>query len=522
MAKRILLLLGMLTVFLAGCQSATAYPTATATETVAAQNTRQAGINQPDLRKGSQDNGQAEACSRAQQEQALQPDQVPDWDSFNMATCYQLQIEILPALPGYQGSGTITFTNPSSETLQSIVLRAYPNAPVIYGGSLQVLEAEVDGQSVQPEVFLSDRSAVRLPLQSELLPGEQIQIDLKFAGRLPESLNEMPQVYGVFYASREPVSLSLANWYPILAELESGTWQAEPVSGLGDAVVSPAAFYEVRVDAPEGWQVVSSGTEIEPGFYTTGPMRDFMLVASPQYQRFEQQQGDLRLRVFSLPGGEARAEEALQVTAEALELFTEMFGPYPYNELDVVAQPLYLALGVEYPGLFTLKDTLLEPADDQPWLLSLVTAHETAHQWWYGLVGNDVLKDPWQDEALATFSSLLYQEAYEPANFRGTLAAYQNNVERAVGAAQDPNFTASLRSFAQQPQLYGPLVYQRGGLFFLALRDEIGSQDFYQALQHYYAVQRYQLADPQDLLQSFESSCDCELDEFYAAWDIND
>jgi hypothetical protein len=462
-----------------------------------------------------------EPCDRELQALAMRPAHIPDWDQLPIPACYQLSLELQPDLPGYQGTETITFTNLTGQPLAHIVLRTYPNAEVIYGGSLQVSEAFVDGEPVQPEVILPDQTAVRLPLAAELSPGHSVKIDLRFEGRLPDDLADAPSAYGVYNASSSPRSLSLANWYPILAEWQAGDWQAQAVSGLGDAVVSTIALYEVRVHAPQDWLVVTSGREIEPGFFVTGPMRDFMLVASPEYEVAEQEIDDLRLRMFSLPGGTARASEALQATTRAMELFEERFGAYPYNELDIVSLPLNLALGVEYPGLFSLKDTLFDSRSDQPWLLNLVAAHEAAHQWWYALVGNDVLENPWQDEALATYSSLLYQEVYEPANYQGTLAAYQRTVDQVVAAAENPDFTRSVRAFADQPTLYGPLVYQRGALFYMALREEIGSQAFFKALQSYYQAQQYQLADPQTLLLAFENACDCDLDDFFARWEID-
>ena len=34
-------------------------------------------------------------------------------------------------------------------------------------------------------------------------------------------------------------------------------------------------------------------------------------------------------------------------------------------------------------------------------------SHEVAHEWFYGLVGNDQGRDPWLDEAFATYAEAL-------------------------------------------------------------------------------------------------------------------
>lgn len=43
-------------------------------------------------------------------------------------------------------------------------------------------------------------------------------------------------------------------------------------------------------------------------------------------------------------------------------------------------------------------------------LLEYVIAHETAHQWWYSAVGNDEISEPWLDEALTEYSTIVYFE----------------------------------------------------------------------------------------------------------------
>ena len=62
------------------------------------------------------------------------------------------------------------------------------------------------------------------------------------------------------------------------------------------------------------------------------------------------------------------------------------------------------------------------------------------------------------------------------------------------------------------------MVYSKGGLFFEALRQEIGDQAFFQALQAYFRDNQYRIADPDDLLNAFENAAGRQLDEFYQRW----
>ena len=40
----------------------------------------------------------------------------------------------------------------------------------------------------------------------------------------------------------------------------------------------------------------------------------------------------------------------------------------------------------------------------------LVLVHEVAHQWFYGMVGNSQFRDPWLDEAFATWAEAVVDE----------------------------------------------------------------------------------------------------------------
>jgi aminopeptidase N len=341
-------------------------------------------------------------------------------------------------------------------------------------------------------------------------------------------LNDQEGVYGVFNFDSGDQVLTLANWFPILAAWQDGDWQVDPVYGVGDAVVSETALYEVEVTAPKDWQIVTTGSEIgrtdlDGGVvhkFTSGPARDFAVVASPNFAGQQMETDGVLVRHWGLPDGEGRWGEAMQATLDALAVFDQRFGAYPYAELDVVAVPLELASGVEYPGLFLLEKQLYRPDEELPFLLGLVAAHEVAHQWWYGVVGNDVLAHPWQDEALATFSSLVYQEKYQPEVLAGTITHYQEDRLMAEDSTGDTGIDQPVQDFLDRIETYSPVVYSKGALFFVDLRREIGDRAFFEALRSYYAKYAGQIATPEDLLGEFENACQCELDNVYTQWGV--
>ena len=146
-------------------------------------------------------------------------------------------------------------------------------------------------------------------------------------------------------------------------------------------------------------------------------MRDFYFTSSDRYELLDTQIGDTTLNVYAPAEADEQHELALRYAADAFESFSERFGPYPFTELDVVGiPPLPGAGGVEYPGIVVV----VVPEDPQSTFFEGATAHEVAHQWFYSVVGNDQIDEPWLDESLAQYATLLYYlDVYGEAGYNG-------------------------------------------------------------------------------------------------------
>ena len=177
------------------------------------------------------------------------------------------------------------------------------------------------------------------------------------------------------------------------------------------------------------------------------------------------------------------------------------------------------ALGVEFPGIVLIGASLYEAPEKPEFSVSI--AHEVAHQWWYGVVGNDVFDEPWLDEAPTTYSSSLYYEyALGPEYAEGLRQYWQDRYDRLLSEGGDDSITASLAHFESlnRPAVYGAVVYTKGALFFQALREEIGDEAFFKGMQDYYKEEFFEIARTDDLLAAFEQAAGRPLDDFYQEW----
>jgi aminopeptidase N len=395
-----------------------------------------------------------------------------------------------------------------------------------------VSEVMVNNDLVSFSNFLSDYTGLKISLSAPLLSGEMVDIKLVFSGSLPDEISSERFLYGTFYQGDHHDLWVLANVYPILANLSDGGWSAREVLPGGDPVTSQIALYSVRITIPSDWKMVATGTIVEENKIseellrissTSGPMRDFMIVAGKQLNQISVTTEDgIQLNQWFTPGAaEVNAEIALKIAKQALKIFQSEFGPYPYKELDMVAVPLDNALGVEYPGLVLLQDGLYQTPDEYN-TFAIVIAHEIAHQWWYNLIGNDVYEAPWLDEALATYSGYLYARKLSPVFYNG-VKQYQEGRVTSVESEFGPQpFDRPIDYYLKNEKAYSAIVYQKGAQFLDALRGEIGDQEFTQALRMYFSANRYKLVQPADFLIQFEEACSCHLDSFYTKWGVEE
>jgi aminopeptidase N len=381
-----------------------------------------------------------------------------------------------------------------------------------------VLALEVNGEAAVAPPSPAG-GALRVPLNPPLAEGQPVVLGLEFRLTVPPGPGAG---YGLLGFTDEVLSLS--HVLPMVAVYDDGGWRAEPPALHGDLVYSDAAFFLVRVSAPERFTLAASGVEVnrrsdggrQEVTYAVGPARDFFLAASERFTVQSQAADDVTIRSYTLPELEETSPTALEHAADALAILEPMLGEFPYTELDIISTGLQ-ALGMEYPGAFALAFPLYDPQNTSygPVVLEATIVHELAHQWFFNLVGNDVLNEPWLDEALAQFATLAYfEEAYGTSGAEGFHEALQERWRR----VQEAEIPIGMPVGAYTPQEYGAIVYGRGPLFLEELRKEMGRATFADFLRDYVRSNRWQIATTEDFRSLAEDHCRCDLGLLFAGW----
>jgi aminopeptidase N len=310
--------------------------------------------------------------------------------------------------------------------------------------------------------------------------------------------------------------LAAPTFYPLVPLRVDGAWQVETAPPGGDTTNSDTAYYQVDLTVPQELALAASGVAVGSTVngdgtvttrYLTGPMRDFAFALGP-FQSSEAIVDGVLVRAWALPEHSQDADEMLDAATTQLGILNDLVGPYPYVELDVVDVPGAFG-GIEYPGIVfigTLGTTwLVEP-----------TVHEVAHQWFYGLIGDDQLHEPWLDEALATYAEVLY---YEKTGRPGAATGLLSDLRSWVRSSSDPTLPIGWGvGEYPDPDAYALFVYGKGALFLDALRGEIGDEAFTKFLRSYFDQERYAFATGEAFQQAAEAACSCDLDEIFDLW----
>jgi aminopeptidase N len=311
---------------------------------------------------------------------------------------YALRVRVRKGLRLVTGSSSVRFT-PERAT-DRVVFRLWPNEPFLArkGGRLIVDSVRLDGRAAPT----ARPNATTLVLPRTLTTGQAVTIAMNWRLRLP--VGSLDRLYGGTFAR-------LGSFFPLLAWNSREGWETDPPSAFGwETWTSPTADFDVRVTAPSGMRVVATGERVGPGHWRADRVRDFALAAG----RFLVVSGTtaapkpVRLTVAVAPGSQTLARRLLVDARNALQAHAQRFGPYPWTTFTTVAFHMG-PFSFEYPTLVFLSS-------DEPDLDSGL-AHEIGHQWFYSLVGNNQARDPWLDEALATWAQARFTD--ELATFVG-------------------------------------------------------------------------------------------------------
>ncbi len=353
------------------------------------------------------------------------------------------------------GHEEVVYVNNSPDTLDYIWFHLYPNAfrkgsvyfherekimgdyswrfaPESEFGGIDVFDIRTDGSA--PRNIRVEDTEMRLDLPQRLPPGDSIRISMDFSVQIPKTWERL---------GHEGHHYALTQWYPKVVVYDEYGWHPDGYHVMGE-FYGEFAHYDVVITMPMKYVLGSTGEIIAPKSYiarldsiasnekvdttlmtptavhlTADSVHDFAIVAAPDYTIKRTKCGHITVVSLYYTGAELFSRVPKFVCA-VVDSYQRWYGPYPYNKLTVSQAPHQNAM--EYPRL-----VIIPPSTGRKRTIRVgnafenfeaTVAHEIGHQWFYGVLANNEMDEPWLDEGFTTFTQYRFMHAIDTTKRR--------------------------------------------------------------------------------------------------------
>ena len=431
----------------------------------------------------------------------------------------------------------VNYVNNSNNTFEEIYFHLYPNAfredaikPLVSTanfekaypngesyGEINIHNVTYEKIGLKFEIGGEDLNILMVNLPETLYPNESIKIKIEYDLKLPNINHRFG--YG-------ENTVNFANFYPIACVYEDGEgFVTDLYNSNGDPFYSDIANYEVSIRYNNKFVLANTGKveedrdngEIRVVYIKADKVRDFCFVLSDKFQVVSEKVQGVEVNYYYYD--DENPKKYLQTSVKAMKTFINEFGEYPYSQVSVVKSNFCYG-GMEYPNIVLISDAI-----DNEEEYKYVIVHELAHQWWYGLVGNNQYENAWVDEGLTEYSTALFYEKNSEYKLKyntiieNATSSYKYFVEiyKRVYPDFDTSMNRKINEFNTEPE-YIYLTYTKGMLMFDALRDYLGKSKFEKCLKFYYNEYRYKNVTAEELIECFSKKSRVNLESFFKSW----
>lgn len=391
-------------------------------------------------------------------------------------------------------------------------------------GYLHVSNFKQDGQTA----FTKEVGTIlEVTLAKPILPNSKTTFSLDFDGQVPVQIRRSGR------NNAEGVELSMAQWYPKLAEFDFEGWHANPY--IAREFHGVWGNFDVKISIDSNYILGGSGylqnkNEIGHGYQDAGikvvhpkknktltwhfiaPMvHDFTWAADKDYIH-DVVKGpndvDLHFLYKNNPKYIQNWKNLQPKTVQLMEVYNKTVGNYPYKQYSVIQGG---DGGMEYAMC-----TLILGQGDWDGLLG-VTAHEMAHSWFQHVLASNESKHGWMDEGFTSFlEDYGLNEIAETKVENPFSGAYKGYFWMANSGKELPQSTHADRF--DENRVYSITSYSKGELFLTQLMYLIGKENLLKTLKKYYADFKFKHPTPNDIKRTAERVTGANLDWYLTDW----
>lgn len=415
---------------------------------------------------------------------------------------------------------TYSFLNDYKDGLSRLEFNLYPNAyrenasvsPVFKSdfsacypngfseGKIEILSVKNLGKDATFEVSGENFQTLKVWLNNSLDLNESGEVYIKFKVTLPNAKHRLG------YAEN---TVNLSWFYPQACVYDNGEFYHNVYYPSGDPFYSDCADYQVKLNVPSSYVVASSlsfdKTEWNGGnteYSLRGnSVRDIAFFLSKKYNVLKKQAGKTQVTYFYY--NDLAPEKTLETACNSLKYFNGHYGEYPYKDY-AICQGDFIHGGMEYSGLSLISDNVGS-------FIDYVVAHETAHQWFHGILGFNESEIGFLDEGLAEFSTAKFMGEYKIENkdyksyiidAKKSYLAIKNSLD-SLGDKTPPVMNKNLKDFKTNAE-YVMIAYNRSEIMIDSLYNFAGDKRFFKAIKSFIKENSFKNVRLNDFLTFFE------------------
>lgn len=332
---------------------------------------------------------------------------------------------------------------------------------------------------------------------------------------------QVPSNNGSF--SFDERAMWLSNWLPVQAVFDNNGWNKDPYYPYGDIFYSETANYELNVEVPKGYWVVTSGNDehmaknhgsSESFQVRATNVRDFaMSILSNKYKNIRSQVNGINVYTwFTNVDNEELAVANHQTAVAAISFYSNLYGGYPYQQFDVVRIGDF-SNGFAFPGLIQSPGYMFQK--DSPSGFGDIPG-KVAYQWWGSIIGSNKVKEPWVQAILNDYATKRFMEIYQPGSVQevktsDVLAIIQPWEEKEI------YLNSPIEKFKDFNSYYD-LLYFKGPQMLSELEKAIGQEKMDPILKDYCEKYQYVNGSGEELIDVFAEVLGPGVREYFNKW----
>ncbi len=394
----------------------------------------------------------------------------------------------------------IRYVNKTGQSLSEIVLAVEPNL----WGNCFTLASLTEDNAEDTNYDLTGHRLTVYPAQP-LAPGAVTNISIGYSLKLPAKAYD-----GVFGFTANQINLT--DWYPFVVPYIGG-WVLHDNWAFGEYLAYDASDFDIYLKTDSGVILAASAPGDASGdttHYHLDAARNFAISASDSFKVDQSAVGKAKILSYYFAGHGNASGAVVWMATQSLGLYNVKFAQYPHESLSIVETGL--PDGQEYDGLVFLGTNFYSEYNGSARSdLYMIGTHEIAHQWWYGLVGDDQAIEPWLDEAMSVYSERIFYE-YNYPNYGDWWWNFRVNYFHPQGYVD-----SSIYSFGNFHD-YVSAVYLNGANFLDDLRTRMGDDAFFAFLKDYASRESHQIATGSDFFSILREHTNAKLGDIIRSY----